>query len=93
MVAEEFAGVLAIRRDNGQWAPGGELELEETLEEGVRREVMEETGLEVDVLSLSGVYKSMSRGVIALVFKCRPLSGSIGASEESLEVEWISYLR
>ena len=39
--------VLVIRRDdNGHWeAPGGVLELDESFEDGVRREVLEETGL------------------------------------------------
>ncbi|WP_246122399.1 NUDIX domain-containing protein [Pseudonocardia cypriaca] len=45
------------------------LELGDTFEEGVRREVVEETGVEVTVDHLSGVYKNMTRGVVALVFR------------------------
>ncbi len=49
--------VLLIRRDReplkGEWSiPGGALELGETLEAGVRREIAEETGLEVRVLGM-----------------------------------------
>jgi 8-oxo-dGTP diphosphatase len=49
--------VLLIRRGTepllGQWSiPGGTLELSESLQEGVARELLEETGLEVRVLDL-----------------------------------------
>ncbi len=53
---------LLIRRGSeplkGEWSiPGGTLELGETLEEGVRRELHEETGLEVRVLELIEVFE------------------------------------
>ncbi len=53
---------LLIRRGSeplkGEWSiPGGTLELGETLEEGVRRELREETGLEVRVLELIEVFE------------------------------------
>ena len=52
---------LLIRRGSeplrGEWSiPGGTLELGESLEEGVRRELREETGLEVRVLELIEVF-------------------------------------
>jgi 8-oxo-dGTP diphosphatase len=52
---------LLVRRGNepllGEWSiPGGTLELGETLEEGVAREVFEETGLTVRVLELIEVF-------------------------------------
>ena len=59
VVIDEDGRVLVIeRRDNGHWeSPGGILELGETFEEGVRREVLEETGVQVSVGALTGVYK------------------------------------
>lgn len=53
---------LLIRRGceplKGQWSiPGGTLELGETLEDGVRRELLEETGLDVRVLELIEVFE------------------------------------
>ena len=52
---------LLIRRGRepllGEWSiPGGTLELGETLEEGVARELLEETGLKVRVLELIEVF-------------------------------------
>jgi ADP-ribose pyrophosphatase YjhB (NUDIX family) len=42
----------------GEWSiPGGMLELGETLEEGVARELLEETGLQVRVLELIEVFE------------------------------------
>lgn len=85
--------VLVIRRsDNGRWEPpGGVLELNETFEDGVRREIAEETGVEVAVDELSGVYKHIPRGVVALVFRCRAVGGVARATEEAREVRWITH--
>jgi len=64
--------LLVQRRDNQHWEPpGGILELEESIHDGLRREVLEETGLEIEPVVLTGVYKNMPRGIIALVFHCR----------------------
>ncbi|MFG2774516.1 NUDIX hydrolase [Streptomyces sp. NPDC048350] len=91
-VVREDGRILAIKRaDNGTWEPpGGILELNEAPEEGVRREVFEETGIKVQVESLTGVYKNTSRGIVALVFRCRPEGGSEQVSEESTAVEWLT---
>ena len=84
--------VLAIqRRDTGEWQPpGGVLELAETFEEGVRREVLEETGISVHVERLAGVYKNIPGGIVALVFRCRPLAGSAQPSDETAAVRWLT---
>lgn len=45
------------RSDNGNWGvPGGAMELGESTEETARRELLEETGLEVNELTLFGVF-------------------------------------
>ena len=77
------------RRDNGAWQlPGGVLELDEPIEAGVRREVLEETGLEVAVGRLTGVYKNMKLGVVALVFRAEVVGGTAGPTDESSAVDW-----
>lgn len=83
--------VLVIRRrDNGHWeAPGGVLELGETFEQGVEREVLEETGVQVSVEALTGVYKNMSRGIVALVYRCSIKAGHPRASNEATSVRWV----
>ncbi|MFD5919075.1 NUDIX hydrolase [Kitasatospora sp. NPDC058201] len=92
VVVREDGRVLAIRRaDNGAWEPpGGVLELSEAVEDGVRREVFEETGIKVGVERLTGVYKNVTRGIVALVFRCRPEDGTARLSDESTAVDWLT---
>lgn len=83
---------LAIqRRDNGHWEPpGGVLELEESPTDGVAREVWEETGVKVAVGNLTGVYKNLARGIVAMVFRCELEDGTPGPTDESVAVEWLT---
>src|SRR3954471_20182406 len=92
VVVDEAGRVLVIQRsDNGRWeAPGGILERDETFEEGVIREVAEETGLTVGIERLTGVYKNMTRGIVALVYRCHPVAGTAGPTTESVAVDWIT---
>lgn len=60
-VVIEDGRALLIKRGSepllGQWSiPGGTLEIGETLQEGVARELLEETGLEVEVLDMIEVF-------------------------------------
>ncbi|MGA5869473.1 NUDIX hydrolase [Streptomyces cinereoruber] len=91
-VVREDGRLLAIRRaDNGTWElPGGVLELDETPQGGVVREVLEETGVRVEVERLTGVYKNLARGIVALVFRCRPVGGDVRVSDEASAVEWLT---
>lgn len=81
--------LLIRRRDNLRWEPpGGVLELGETIHAGVCREVREETGLAVQPVALTGVYKNMSRGVIALVFRRQVLGGRLTPNDEVSGFQW-----
>src|ERR1700685_3068590 len=65
-VVIEDGQALLIRRGSeplrGEWSiPGGSLELGETLEQGVARELLEETGLAVRVLELIEVFERIYR--------------------------------
>ena len=89
---DEAGRFLAIRRrDNSHWElPGGVLELDETFEEGVVREVLEETGVLVEPERLTGVYKNMTRGIVALVYRCRAIGGSPQVTTEAAHVAWLT---
>ncbi|GAC1469386.1 MAG: hypothetical protein PVSMB2_37990 [Ktedonobacteraceae bacterium] len=81
--------LLALRRDIDWWnLPGGGLELGETVEEGVCREVREETGLVVEVDRLVGVYSKPQKQEIVLTFLCRTVGGTLTATEESRECRY-----
>ena len=91
IVGDDGRVLLTQRADNQQWqAPGGVLELTETITEGLRREVQEETGLVVEPEALTGVYKNMQRGIVALVFRCRAIAGELTLNEEVMAFRWAS---
>ena len=58
VVRNDRGEILLIERtDNGLWAlPGGAQEIGESVKDAVRREVREETGIEVEVTGLTGIY-------------------------------------
>jgi 8-oxo-dGTP diphosphatase len=91
-VVRDDGRVLVIRRrDNGRWEPpGGILELDETIEDGLVREVEEETGLDVKIDRLTGVYKNMTHGIVALVFRCHLVSGTPRPTVEARESAWLT---
>ncbi|MFE6387650.1 NUDIX hydrolase [Nocardiopsis dassonvillei] len=92
VVRPEDGKVLVIKRaDDGRWVPpGGVLELNETPEQCVVREVREETGIEVKPIRLTGVYKNMNLGVVSLCFLCEPVCGELQTSNESTIVTWLT---
>ena len=91
-VVDDQKRILAIRRrDNNHWEPpGGILEADEEIRDGLIREIQEETGLEVSPGELSGVYKNMTRGILALVFRCDLLKGELKTTEEASEVRFLT---
>lgn len=91
IVDDRRRALLIQRRDNGHWeAPGGVLELEEDVVSGLRREVREETGLDVEPELLTGVYKNMARGIVALVFRCRVVGGTLTETDETRAFRWVT---
>ena len=91
--------LLQRRSDNGKWGlPGGIMEMDETYQEGAIREVKEETGLDIKLDYLVGIYHNKSlkwpsgdkAHVICAVFKAHILSGDIQKDHESLELKFFS---
>jgi len=90
VITDDHGRALLIqRRDNHQWEPpGGLLEPDETIHDGLRREVREETGLDVEPVALTGVYKNMTRAIIALVFRCKITGGDLATTDEVAAFRW-----
>ena len=90
--------VLLVKRGRepfkGKWAlPGGFIEESETAEEACRREVKEETGLDVKVLELHAVYSAPGRdlrGCVSVVFFCRLEGGELRGGDDAKEAQWHS---
>jgi len=72
--------------------PGGRLEVGESPFEGLKREVREETGLEVEIqkpLSVRHFTRKDGQIITMLVFVCRPLGSEIKLSKEHTAFEWV----
>jgi ADP-ribose pyrophosphatase YjhB (NUDIX family) len=81
--------LLVKRRENGQWEPpGGVLEHGETITAGLRREVREETGLDIEPGPITGIYQNMRANRIVFAFRCQPIGGSLTPSEETSDFRW-----
>ena len=89
VIDKDGRALIIQRRDNAHWEPpGGVLERDETVTDGLLREIKEETGLTVEPVALTGVYKNMSRGIIALVFRCRAIGGKLAENPEVTGFRW-----
>ncbi len=92
--------VLLIRRGGeplkGEWSiPGGMLELGEELAEGVRREIKEETGLEVEPVEVLDVFDRIMRvgsrvqyHYVIVDYACRLTRGRLKPASDVLEASW-----
>ena len=86
---DDGRALLIRRRDTLHWEPpGGVLELDESIEAGLVREVREETGLTIEPVALTGVYKNMTHGIIALVFRCNIVGGHLTTNDEVSGFQW-----
>ena len=78
--------LLGHRRDIDWWnLPGGGMEVGETVDEAVCREVREETGLAVKVEQLVGVYSKPQKQEVVLTFLCQIIGGTLQSTEETRE--------
>ncbi|HBJ2620366.1 hypothetical protein SR42_11290 [Clostridium botulinum] len=93
--------VMHKRVDNKLWSlVGGAMEYGESISDTIRREIKEETGLEVQIIRIIGVYTNPNhiieysdgevRQQFSICFHCKIISGNIQVSDESLEVRLFS---
>jgi ADP-ribose pyrophosphatase YjhB (NUDIX family) len=82
----------------GYWSlPGGALEPGETLRDGIRREVREETGLEVEPLGVLEIFERIMRDAdgrpeyhyVLIDYVCRVAGGALLAADDVSRVAWV----
>jgi ADP-ribose pyrophosphatase YjhB (NUDIX family) len=103
-------GAIMLKRDRvlmaqrgkeplkGSWSlPGGALETGETLANAVRREVREETGLEIRPLGVLGIFERLMRDAsgapeyhyVLIDYMCRVIGGTLAPGDDVCAVEWV----
>lgn len=90
--------ILLIKRaadpGKGQWAiPGGRIDQNEDAIQCLKREMKEETNLEIEPLAFIGLYsdpKRDPRGVIAAAYLCKIVSGKLQHGDDAGEAKWFS---
>ena len=94
--------VLIVKRGHeprkGEWSlPGGRVELGEFLVDAARREIKEETGLDVDVGPLIELFDRVHRRdnrveyhFVIADYLCTPQGGTLAAADDAIDVAWVS---
>lgn len=93
--------VLLTKRNippfQGEWVmPGGKIDLGEPIIKAIEREVMEEVGLQVEVVDLLDVFEHVTPGdenyhFIILYYRCRPLFCDIRHNRDEVEeARWVA---
>lgn len=98
--------VLLVERGReplkGYWSlPGGVLEVGEKLADGIRREVLEETGLEIELFSVVEIFERIMRdaaGVaeyhyVLIDYLCRVTGGALSAGDDVSQAKWVERAR
>lgn len=102
VITNEKDEVLLIKNPRKGWEyPGGIIELGETVPQGLIREIKEETGVDVEIINVVGIYTNTKKKkgyngveevptIVTIDFLCKYISGDLRTSNESIEVRWFS---
>ncbi len=90
-IVERQGKVLLIQRNNqvgyGLWSmPGGYVDRGEVVEEAAAREVQEETGLQVEIQRLVGLFSEEGHPVVVAAFTARETGGRLAAGPEAQDI-------
>lgn len=102
VISNDAGQVVLVRRGQpprlGQWSiPGGKLEWGESLKDGLRREIGEETGLVVKIERLIDVVDLLTRNAagdvighyVLIDFRAFHVSGELRAGSDAAEARWV----
>ena len=81
----------AIHPAYGKWTfPGGYVDWGEAVDAAAVRETLEETGLDVSLDGLLGVYSYPGTAVVIVVYRARVTGGAIRVCHECDRIEWVA---
>lgn len=95
LVSDELGRLLYIRRNHEpamyQWSwPSGFVDAGERVEDAAIREVREETGIDVEIGDLLGVWSQSGDPVVVIAYRARPTGGALRPGPEALAAAWVS---
>jgi len=81
VVLDEHGKILLIKGPQRGWEfPGGIIELGETIEDGIIREVKEESGIDIEVVRFCGIYQNVKEHICATCWLAKVVGGKRGAT-------------
>ena len=89
----KYSGVYGAKTKDKWTFPSGRLEPNENYEEALKREVKEETGLDVDVVYqfFSSIITTVDgKKVLTVIYLCRPSGKKIKLCKEHTEYKWVN---
>lgn len=102
LITNDQNEILLVKNPRKGWeCPGGIVEPGETLPQGLIREIKEETGVDVEIINIVGIYSNTKKKkgyngvdevptIVTVDFICKYVSGDLRTSDESIEVKWFS---
>lgn len=91
LVTNEENRILLVKSPWRGWEyPGGLIEPGESFEAALKREVFEESGVEIEITGFVGICKNVERNIVNIDFTARYTGGKLTTSEESTEVGWFT---
>ena len=93
------AGAVVIRDDNkilliegpqrGWELPGGHVEEGESIHHALKREVKEETGIDIKIIRFCGISQEVNHSILNTWWIAKPINHSLSTSSESLQVKYV----
>lgn len=91
LVTNDAGEILLVKSPLRGWEyPGGLIEPGETFEQALKREVKEESGVDIEITGFVGICKNIQKNIVNIDFTAKYMGGSLQTSEESTEVVWVT---
>ncbi len=91
---QQERSILLVKQSYGNqyWSlPGGAMEPGESIDQAAIREVKEETGLDIRLIRVVGLYSKPNESALAVCFEGQVLGGSLNADNEIAECRFFSF--